>query len=118
MVREHHVAVLPVNYVSVLCMRLCVSGGSYAQYTYMIDPGVQPRGAPEPYKYFSHPLKGNSLSVFSLFLGLEGRITSYNEESDGKIKGTSMFRQPYKEVAGQYQKKKVKKEKESAAKNP
>ena len=53
MVREHHVVVLPTNHVSVLCMRLCVSGGSHAQYTYMIGPGAQPRGAPGPCKYFS-----------------------------------------------------------------
>ena len=31
-------AVLSANHVSVLCMGLCVSGGSHAQYTYMIDP--------------------------------------------------------------------------------
>ena len=53
MVREHHMAVLPANYVSVLCMGLCVSGGSHAQYTYMIGPGAQPCGAPGPCKYFS-----------------------------------------------------------------
>ena len=47
--------VLPANHISVLCMRLCVSGGSYAQYTYMIGPGAQQRGAPGPCKYFSSP---------------------------------------------------------------
>ena len=44
MVREHHVAVLPANHVSVLCIGLCVSGGSHTQYTYMISPGAQPHG--------------------------------------------------------------------------
>ena len=34
---EHHVDVLPANYVSVFCMKLCVSGGSHVKYTYMID---------------------------------------------------------------------------------
>ena len=53
MVREHHVVVLPINYVSVLCMGLCISGRSRAQYTYMIDPGAQPHGASGPCKYFS-----------------------------------------------------------------
>ena len=53
MVPEHHVAVLPINHVSVLCMRLCVSGGSHVQYTYMIGLGAQSRGASEPCKYFS-----------------------------------------------------------------
>ena len=43
MVREHHVAVLSANHVSVLCMGLCVSSGSHAQYTYIIGPGAQPR---------------------------------------------------------------------------
>ena len=46
MVREYHHVVLLTNYVSVLCMKLCVSGGSYIQYTQIIGPGVQPRGAP------------------------------------------------------------------------
>ena len=36
MVREHHVTVPPANHVSAFCMRLCVSGGSYVKYTYMI----------------------------------------------------------------------------------
>ena len=53
MVWEHHVAVLPINHISVLCTGLCVSGGSHAQYTYIISPKAQPRDAPEPYKYFS-----------------------------------------------------------------
>ena len=53
MVREHHVAVLLANYVNVLCMRLCVSGGSYTQYTYIIGPGAQSRGALGSCKYFS-----------------------------------------------------------------
>ena len=53
MVREHHVTVLPANQVSVLCMKLWVSGGSHTQYTYMIGPGAQPRGASGPCKYFS-----------------------------------------------------------------
>ena len=53
MVREYHVAVFPANHVSVLCMELCVSGEFHAQYTYIIGPGVQPRGAPGPCKYFS-----------------------------------------------------------------
>ena len=52
MVREHHVAVLPANHVSVLCMGLCVSDGSHAQCTYMIGPGAQPYSAPRPCKYF------------------------------------------------------------------
>ena len=52
MVREHHVAVLPANHVSVLCMKLYISGGFYAQYTYMIGPGAQPGGAPGSCKYF------------------------------------------------------------------
>ena len=33
MVREHHVIVLSVNHVSVLYMKLYVSGGSHIQYT-------------------------------------------------------------------------------------
>ena len=37
MVREHHVIVLLVNYICIFCMKLCVSGGSYAKYIYMID---------------------------------------------------------------------------------
>ena len=45
--------VLLVNHISVLCMGLCVSSGSYVQYTYMIGPGAQQRSAPGPYKYFS-----------------------------------------------------------------
>ena len=53
MVREHHVAVLPVNHVSVLCIGLCVSGGSHVQYTYMIDPGAQPYNIPRACKDFS-----------------------------------------------------------------
>ena len=53
MVQEHHVTVLLTNYVSVLCIELCVSGESHTQYTYMIDPGAQPRDAPGPCKYFS-----------------------------------------------------------------
>ena len=48
-------AVLPANHVSVLCMELCVSGGSHTQYTYMIGPGAQPRSTPGPCKYFSSP---------------------------------------------------------------
>ena len=36
-----------------MCIELCVSGGSGAQYTYMINSGVQPRGASGPCKYFS-----------------------------------------------------------------
>ena len=36
MVQEYHVVVLPVNYVSVFCMGLCVSGGSHTKCTYMI----------------------------------------------------------------------------------
>ena len=54
MVRKHHMAVLLANHVRVLCMRLCVSGGFHAQYTYMIDPGAQPHGTPGPCKYFSY----------------------------------------------------------------
>ena len=47
MVREHHVVVLSANHVSVLCMGLCVSGGSHTQYTYInIGPGAQPHDAP------------------------------------------------------------------------
>ena len=46
-------AVLSANHMSVLCIGLCVSGGSHTQYTYMIGPGAQPRSAPEPCKYFS-----------------------------------------------------------------
>ena len=53
MVREHHVAVFPANHVSVLCIGLCVSGGSHTQHTYMIGPGAQSSGAPGPCKYFS-----------------------------------------------------------------
>ena len=53
MIQENHVAVLPANHISVLCMRLCVSGGSYTQYTYMIGPGAQSHGTPKPCKYFS-----------------------------------------------------------------
>ena len=53
MVWEHHVAVLPTNHVSVLYIELCVSGKSHAQYTYMIGPRAQSRGAPGPCKYFS-----------------------------------------------------------------
>ena len=37
MVREHHVAVLLTNHVSVFYIKLYVSGGSYVKYTYMID---------------------------------------------------------------------------------
>ena len=47
-------AVLLTNHVSVLCIELCVSGGSHAQYSYMIGPGAQSRGASGPCKYFSH----------------------------------------------------------------
>ena len=36
MVREYHVAVLLANHVSTFCIGLCVSGGSYTKYTYMI----------------------------------------------------------------------------------
>ena len=53
MAREYYLIVLPINHVSVLCMELCINGGSYAQYTYMIGPGAQPRSTPEPYMYFS-----------------------------------------------------------------
>ena len=52
MVREHHIAVLLINNISVLCMELYVSGGSHTQYTYMIGPRAQLCGAPGPYKYF------------------------------------------------------------------
>ena len=53
MVREHHVTVLLANHVRILCMRLCVSGGSHTQYPYTIGPGAQPRGTPGSCKYFS-----------------------------------------------------------------
>ena len=53
MIREYYVAVLLINYVSVLCIKLCVSYGFHAQYTYMIGPEAQPRGTPGSYKYFS-----------------------------------------------------------------
>ena len=43
MVREHHVAVLQVNHVSILCMRLHICGGFYIQYTYIIGPEAQLR---------------------------------------------------------------------------
>ena len=36
MVREHHVAMLPTNHISVFCMELCISDGSHIKYTYMI----------------------------------------------------------------------------------
>ena len=36
MVREYHVIILPVNYISVFCMELCISDGSYIKFTYMI----------------------------------------------------------------------------------
>ena len=60
-VREHHVIVLPVNHVSILCMELCVSGGSHTQYTYMIGSGAQLCGAPGPCMYFSKNNQGNNM---------------------------------------------------------
>ena len=66
MVREHHMVVLPVNHVSVLCIELCVNNGSHIQYTYMIDPRVQPHGAPGPYKYFS------TITLCSLHVSFQG----------------------------------------------
>ena len=53
MVREHQVTMLSANHVNILCMGLCVSGGSHTQYTYMIGSRAQPRGVPRPCKYFS-----------------------------------------------------------------
>ena len=45
--------VLLINHISILCMKLCVSSGSHIQYTYIIDPGVEPCDIPGPCKYFS-----------------------------------------------------------------
>ena len=33
--------VLPASHVGAFCMRLCVSGGSYVKYTYMIGRAMQ-----------------------------------------------------------------------------
>ena len=93
MVQEHHVAVLPVNHVSVLCMRLCVSGGFHTQYTYMIGPGVQPHGAPRPCKYFSRCESADLAGAIMLLVksandgnNLQFELTSWFEESGVSFK--------------------------------
>lgn len=45
--------ILPINHISILRMKSCVSSESYVQYTYIIGSEAQPRGAPELCKYFS-----------------------------------------------------------------
>ena len=92
MVREHHVTVLPANHVNVLCMGLCVSGGSYVQYTYMIGLGAQPRGAPGPCKYFSF-IKG------WIFLAMgEGGCEVFVKECGSVIASRSSFHSKYIEL--------------------
>ena len=45
--------VFPANHVNIFYMGLCVNSGSHIKYTYMINPGAQLYGTPEPCKYFS-----------------------------------------------------------------
>ena len=37
MVRKYHMDVLPANHMSIFYIELCISGGSYIKYTYMIS---------------------------------------------------------------------------------
>ena len=41
MIWEYHMVMLLINHINVLCIKLCVNDGSYAQYIYMIDPEAQ-----------------------------------------------------------------------------